>query len=131
MARVEVGATGCWIWTGAKQTAGYGVVNVLNRQQRVHRLMYEVTKGEIPDGLFLDHLCRTPACCNPDHLEPVTHDENIRRAVSTEYCKRGHRLDLLNTALHSRPNRPVSRQCKQCNADGQRRRRALALAEAI
>lgn len=32
----------------------------------------------------LDHLCRRPACCNPDHLEPVTHRTNMRRAYARE-----------------------------------------------
>jgi len=41
--------------------------------------MYEYFKGPVPDGLELDHLCRVRSCCNPDHLEPVTHKENIRR----------------------------------------------------
>ncbi|MGL4650278.1 MAG: HNH endonuclease [Caldilineaceae bacterium] len=30
-------------------------------------------------GLQVDHLCATPSCCNPDHLDLVTPSENSRR----------------------------------------------------
>jgi hypothetical protein len=37
-------------------------------------------KGDVPEDLVIDHKCRTPSCVNPDHLEPVTQGENLRRA---------------------------------------------------
>lgn len=71
----------CWIWQrytnhggyGRGAVPGFGIV-------RIHRASYELHIGSIPEGLHLDHLCRVPACCNPDHLEPVTPQENWRRA---------------------------------------------------
>jgi hypothetical protein len=45
-----------------------------------HRYAYEWLIGPIPIGLDLDHLCRTRECVNPNHLEPVTRKENIRRS---------------------------------------------------
>jgi hypothetical protein len=44
-----------------------------------HRFAYLEFVGPIPDGLVLDHLCRNKKCVNPDHLEPVTNAENLRR----------------------------------------------------
>lgn len=71
---------GCWEWTGAKTAAGYG--QFTRRKEYAHRHAYEDLVGPIPEGLVIDHLCRNPSCVNPDHLEPVTQRENIRRGTS-------------------------------------------------
>lgn len=70
----------CWVWQGQKNAAGYGRMKWAGRRWSVHRFLYEVTVGPIPEGMEVDHLCRNPACCNPAHLEPVTGAENKRRA---------------------------------------------------
>jgi hypothetical protein len=73
--------TPCWIWTRATDWKGYGHFTVGNTSVRAHRAMYEERYGPIPEGLVIDHLCRTPSCVNPDHLEPVTALENHRRGL--------------------------------------------------
>jgi len=78
---VENPETGCWDWTGALGTNGYGQVSVGHQVLRpTHRVTYEAMVAEIPEGLVIDHLCERPICCNPYHLEPVTQRENTRRA---------------------------------------------------
>jgi hypothetical protein len=72
--------TPCWIWQGATIGKGYGRVNVPERETFAHVVEWEKVNGPVPEGLELDHLCRVPACCNPAHLEAVTHAENMRRA---------------------------------------------------
>ena len=72
----------CWNWTGAKVN-GYGVVKRDTVQGQAHRYSYEMAKGPIPDGLFIDHICRNPSCVNPDHLRPVTQKQN-RENLSQE-----------------------------------------------
>jgi len=80
--------SGCWLWTGRLNRSGYGQ---MFDGPSAHRVSYEIAKGLIPDGLELDHLCCTPACVNPDHLEPVTRDENARRRAERNVtCKNGH-----------------------------------------
>lgn len=78
--RVEQGPDCCWFVHGAENGLGYGVIHCDGRSVVTHRVMWEALVGPIPDGLELDHLCRNPNCCNPGHLEPVTHAENLRRA---------------------------------------------------
>lgn len=73
---------GCWEWTGGRSAAGYGMIR--DEGQVVvyaHRALYQLLVGPIPEGLELDHLCRNRACVNPAHVEPVTHEENMRRAA--------------------------------------------------
>jgi hypothetical protein len=106
--------TGCHNWTGAN-TLGYGSIGISfgGKKQKLstHRLAYEAERGPIPAGLVLDHLCRNPACCNPDHLEPVTQKENMRRGSfgSRTHCKHGHEYTPENTYLLAR-----GRQCREC-----------------
>lgn len=72
----------CWIWQLVRhRKTGYGQVRDGDRKVYAHRQMYEQARGPVPPGLELDHLCRVHACVNPDHLEPVTRQENVRRAV--------------------------------------------------
>ena len=96
----------CWIWTGAKHPDGYGRIGVgsrtdgSRRSRGAHVVAYELLVGPIPEGLHLDHLCRTPSCVRPDHLEPGTPAENLlrgqgwaaRNARKTK-CPAGHNYD--------------------------------------
>jgi hypothetical protein len=75
-----VDASGCWLWQGnIHPDKGYGIMRRGGLTRRAHRFFYETLVGPVPDGLELDHLCRVRHCVNPDHLEPVTHAENLRR----------------------------------------------------
>lgn len=110
--QVHVREDNCWEWMGRKTPNGYG----LFRSERTHRLTVAL-RAPIPHGLVVDHLCHNPLscrlgdacphrrCCNPDHLEPVTNEENVRRGgwhlrlpktataaqlYLVKRCKRGH-----------------------------------------
>lgn len=72
-------ASGCWVWTAARTSKGYGQFRIGPRPVRAHRYAYTLLVGPIPDGLQLDHLCRNRLCVNPGHLEPVTNWENTLR----------------------------------------------------
>lgn len=69
--------TGCWLWMGAAHPRGYGSMSFRGRQIAAHRVAWVLAGRELVKGLELDHICRTPACVNPDHLRQVTHRENI------------------------------------------------------
>lgn len=126
--------TGCWLWFGSTVN-GYGTIRLDRSRQvvKAHRLMYEHAVGPIPEGLQLDHLCRVRCCVNPDHLEPVTQQENMRRgelaayyARSKAHCPQGHAYDAENTGWRTR-NRAgggTYRACRTCSRERMRARRA-------
>jgi site-specific DNA-cytosine methylase len=77
----------CWLWRGALNEHGYGIFGreASKDTVRAHRWAFENVVGQIPDGLDLDHLCRVRHCVRPDHLEPVTNQENTRRGVESRH----------------------------------------------
>jgi len=120
--RYTVDDNGCWVWHRATDISGYGVYWDGEKQRKAHRHSYTMSKGPIPEGLQLDHLCRVRACVNPDHLEPVTGRENTLRGdtlsalnAAKTHCKRGHAFDEANT-YHYRG----SRHCRTCRREQQR-----------
>jgi hypothetical protein len=74
-----VDENGCWLWFRAKTVSGYPCLKFNGKTGRVHRVMYAHKTGQ-PAPPELDHACGRRNCINPDHLEPVTHGENMRRA---------------------------------------------------
>jgi HNH endonuclease len=74
----------CWLWCGHVNRDGYGQFKVTDRPGhyrtvRAHRWAWEDVNGPVPAGLTLDHLCGRPTCVRPDHLDPCTNAENLRR----------------------------------------------------
>jgi hypothetical protein len=79
--------TPCWIWQRSLNNRGYGLTargSQTGRMRAAHRYYYEERFGAIPEGKQLDHLCRVPACVNPDHLEPVTAAINRQRGDTVQ-----------------------------------------------
>ena len=125
--------SGCWIWTGALTPEGYGSIrNKGMGSTMVHREVYEHLVAPIPDALQIDHLCRNRACCNPQHLEPVTTRENTLRGAgptalnaAKTHCIRGHELSGPN--LYTSPD--GRRRCRSCRHADDKHRYALNGAE--
>lgn len=68
----------CWIWTAAKNPAGYGHINVNGRNRTAHRVAWELLVGEIPPAMDLLHKCDVKACVRSSHHYLGTDSDNQR-----------------------------------------------------
>lgn len=114
---------GCWIWTGAISSTGYGSLSIQGRRYLAHRAMFALWYGTTP--LELDHVCRVHACVNPEHLEPVSHWENIARGeappahrLRATHCKHGHPWTPENTGAGING----ARRCLTCHREDEANR---------
>lgn len=115
-------ALDCWEWTAGRDTGGYGQFSIDGRLRKAHRVAWELLRGDIPDGLELDHLCRNRSCVNPWHLEPVTHQVNAVRGLTPilsrarnlakTHCPKGHPYSGENLYIT-----PIGqRHCRTCRS---------------
>ncbi len=142
MERVDKQANGCWVWTGFITPQGYGACGYRGRRHTLaHRVVYQELVGPIPDGLTLDHLCHTNdhgcsggnsclhrRCVNPEHLEPVTFEENNSRGVFARktHCPAGHPYSGENLGITKAGGR-FCRECGRQKAREHHRLRSLGL----
>lgn len=120
--KIKVVESGCWEWRGCVQSNGYGRAWDGVKTTYAHRFVYSLIVGDIPEGLDLDHRCRNRCCVNPNHLEPVTRQINIKRglcaasnslrAATKVRCKRGHKFTKENTRFYA-----GRRHCRACARD--------------
>jgi hypothetical protein len=118
--------TPCILWTGWIGAKGYGQFRIGRRIVLAHRAAYEAERGPIPAGLVIDHLCRTPACVNVNHMEAVTKRENTLRGIGPSamhalktHCPKGHAYTESNTYIYRN-----QRTCRACNREAVARYKA-------
>lgn len=137
---------GCWIWQKRISSTGYGQIWVTTSFGKgsvlgAHRVSYRVFKGDIDEGLQIDHLCKVRSCINPDHLEAVTAQENVHRSDANykklkakTHCINGHEFSQDNIFKVTTKEGWNLRQCKTCDYDRHRatriKKRDLAYATA-
>ncbi len=137
MSHVEVSANGCWLWTGAVCSDGYGNFRITtDKTIGSHRFSYEFHRGPIPNELEVDHECHTPSncdggdlcihrrCVNPDHLTLTTHAKNCsterslvgRDQRARTHCPQGHEYTPENTGpARNRATGRIFRSCRECD----------------
>lgn len=74
--------SGCWEWTKALSTKGYGVFTIEDRWTLAHRAAFISRNGPIADEMLVLHRCDNPKCINPDHLFLGSHSDNMKDCIS-------------------------------------------------
>jgi hypothetical protein len=109
--RIEPQDNGCWWYPAKRNHKGYAVTRIgwpIIKGAKIHRLSWIYYKGDIPEGMVLDHTCHDPKTCiggdtcehrrcvNPNHLQLVSASENNSKTVRVlkfkNKCKNGHIL---------------------------------------
>ena len=123
---------GCWQWTGALDGHGYGSFHLHRATRYAYHVAYEWARGPRPAGADLDHLCRTRACVTPDHLEPVSRNENLHRSPLTQTSINAAKTECIHGHAYTPDNTLIDngfRRCKTChyarNAARRARKRSL------
>lgn len=105
---------GCWNWKASFAGKGYPLFYDGTRLTYAHRFSYILHKGPIPEGKIIDHTCHNTTCVNPAHLEAVTQQTNLLRAVHrpwfNTHCPHGHPYSPENTYM----NYKGQRKCRIC-----------------
>jgi|SRR5271156_152235 len=71
----------CWPWTATRMKRGHGQLRVGKKALLAHRAVWEWNNGPVPAGLYVRHMCNHGWCCNPNHLAPGTHADNMADAA--------------------------------------------------
>lgn len=99
----------CWDWTGGISSQGYGHLRSDGKSYRANRLAYTLAVGQIPEGMEICHRCDRPICCNPFHLFPGSHSDNMVDCVSKGRHRARTRPDL-NLRGELSPKAKLSRE---------------------
>lgn len=118
LSKIKKDKKGCWLWQAyIHPKTRYAQCWNGETNEGAHRTAYKVFRGEIPDGLDIDHLCRVRHCVNPDHLEAVTRRTNLLRGIGVTairakqtHCKSGHPLSGKNLIIRKNG----TRKCRIC-----------------
>ena len=86
-----VETSGCWLWQGAIDKAGYGRYNWNGTNTNAHRVSYIQHVGEVPEGLVVRHACDVRHCVNPKHLVVGTQADNMQDKVDRGRSLRGEK----------------------------------------
>ena len=78
--------TGCINWVG-HYDGDYGRIKVDGKKWRVHRLIWTLVRGCIPDGLYVLHSCDNPKCININHLTVGNAQDNMDDKVAKGRAK--------------------------------------------
>jgi len=90
----------CLEWTRCLNTDGYPRAYIDgSANAKVHRVVYEIVKGDIPKGLVIRHTCDNPLCINPDHLIGGRPIDNVQDRVDRGRCYRKVTINIIQRVI--------------------------------
>lgn len=119
----------CLIWEKSRKTNGYGQTFADGRNQPAHRVAWQALYGEIPEGMYLDHVCHNEAvargecdggncehraCYNPNHLRLATPQENTLAGLHAIDVKGGFKCGHEMIERNILTRKSGHRECKEC-----------------
>jgi hypothetical protein len=118
---MPISECGCYAWLGS-HSRGYAKVRYTEDGVRKNARVARFLCDPVPEGLEVDHLCHQRWCVNPDHLDLVTHQENIRRQrthrrATVFTCDKGHEYRIRKNG---------TRWCHECKMEYQRQYRSTS-----
>lgn len=100
------GPDACWPYTKGLSKSGRPYFDVHGKKVLAYRLTYKLVHGAaIPDDVMARHTCDNQVCCNPNHIVPGTHQQNMD--------------DMKERERHGLPHNAV-RAIKRLLADGRK-----------
>lgn len=79
----------CWLWRGATDKYGYGVLWYRGRTEFAHRISWLIHRGGALPTRLLRHTCDVTGCVNPAHLIEGTHRDNVNDRLVRGRSARG------------------------------------------
>ena len=55
----------CMVWKYSLSHEGYGYLTIDGKRALTHRVVFIQTRGQIPEGMQVNHLCNRPYCVQP------------------------------------------------------------------
>jgi hypothetical protein len=131
---MPVPEAGCWLWTGAIASNGYGRFKVDGKPVVASRFAWSMANGEIPTGMLVCHKCDTPSCVNPNHLFIGSHQDNMddreRKGRISLGAKHAASFSTRATGEHNGNSKITAQQASEIRADG-RPQRAIAATHGV
>jgi hypothetical protein len=111
----------CWIWTAGIGGTGYGQIYFKRKSETVHRRVWRLYNGEIPDSMFVLHRCDVRECCNPEHLFLGTPKDNTADMIAKgrdRFPKAGHNAPKGEANHHSKLTEEIVAEIRRRYAAG-------------
>ena len=91
----------CRVWTGGKDSSGYGEIKINGKQRGIHRFIWESIYGTIPNGMLVCHACDNPPCIRSSHLFLGSPKQNSQDCINKGRTDKGKKRHSYNAGIQN------------------------------